>query len=160
MLRQATLAAMAAAMIALSAAPVLAGPAETAFLQKLNNTWSGKGSLKGANSGPIACKIVISGGGQSAKFQGRCNIPDMAQQAFSGSIAYNDKTKQYESRSASGTVPGIRKGNTLVFRTSSRNMAGTSTSTMSISPTSLVVDFSLVEKKTGDKTTSRITFSR
>jgi hypothetical protein len=160
MLRKATLAAVAAAMIALTAAPALAGPAETAFLQKLSNTWSGKGSLKGANTGPIACKVVVTAGGKSTKFQGRCNIPDMAQQAFSGSISYNDKTKQYESRSANGTVPGIRKGDKLVFRTSSRNMAGTSTSTMTISPSSLVVDFALVEKKTGEKTTSRITFSR
>ncbi|MBL8598028.1 MAG: hypothetical protein JNL14_09855 [Devosia sp.] len=62
--------------------------------------------------------------------------------------------------SATGTVPGVRKGDKLVFRTSSRNMAGTSTSTMTISPSSLVVDFALVEKKTGDKTTSRITFPR
>jgi hypothetical protein len=160
MFRNATLAAVAAAMIAFTAAPAFAGPAETAFLQKLANTWSGKGNLQGANSGPIACKIVITAGGKSSKFQGRCNIPDMAQQAFSGSISYNDKTKQYESRSASGTVPGIRKGDKLVFRTSSKNLAGTSTSTMSISPTSLVVDFALVEKKTGDKTTSRITFTR
>ena len=160
MLRNAILAATAAAMIALTAAPALAGPAETAFLQKLTNTWSGRGNLQGANSGPIACKIVITAGGKSTKFQGRCNIPDMAQQAFSGSISYNDKTKQYESRSASSTVPGIRKGDTLVFRTSNRSLAGTATSTMSISPSSLVVDFALVEKKSGDKTTSRITFSR
>ena len=160
MFRKATLAAVAAAMIALTAAPAFAGPAETAFLQKLSNTWSGKGSLKGANSGPIACKIVISGGGKSTKFQGRCNIPDMAQQAFSGSIAYNDKTKQYESRSAGGTVPGIRKGDKLVFRTSNRSIAGTATSTMTISPSSLVVDFALVDAKSGDKTTSRITFAK
>lgn len=160
MFRKATLAAVAAAMIALTAAPAFAGPAETAFLQKLTNTWSGKGSLKGANSGPIACKIVITGGGKSTKFQGRCNIPDMAQQAFSGSISYNDKTKQYESRSAGGTVPGIRKGDKLVFRTSNRSMAGTATSTMTISPSSLVVDFALVDTKSGDKTTSRITFSK
>ena len=161
MLRNATLAAVAAAMIALTAVPAaLAGPAETAFLQKLTNTWSGKGNLRGADSGPIACKMVITAGKSNAKYQGRCNIPDMAQQAFSGSIAYNDKTKQFESRSASGTVPGIRKGDKLVFRTSNRNMAGTSTSTMTISPSSLVVDFALVEKKSGDKTTSRITFSR
>jgi hypothetical protein len=160
MLRNATLAAVAAAFIALTAAPAFAGPAETAFLQKLTNTWSGKGNLQGANSGPIACKIVITGGGKSTKFQGRCNIPDMAQQAFSGSISYNDKTKQYESRSAGGVVPGIRKDDKLVFRTTNRNLAGTSTSTMTISPSSLVVDFALVEKKTGDKTTSRITFSK
>jgi hypothetical protein len=161
MLRRVILAVAAAAMIALTAAPAaIAGPSEQAFLQKLSNTWSGKGSLKGANSGPIACKIVITGGGKSAKFQGRCNIPDMAQQAFSGSISYNDKTKRYESRSATGTVPGIRKGDKLVFRTSSKNIAGTSNSTMTISPSSLVVDFSLTEKKSGDKTTARITFSR
>jgi hypothetical protein len=160
MFRKATLAAAAAAMLALTALPAAAGPAETAFLAKLSNTWSGKGSLQGANSGPIACKIVITSGTKSSKFQGRCNIPDMAQQAFSGSISYNDKTKQYESRSASGTVPGIRRGDKLVFRTSSRNLAGNSTSTMTISPSSLVVDFALVESKTGEKTTSRITFSR
>src|SRR5690348_4315190 len=163
MFRKATLAAVAAAMIALTAAPAapaLAGPAETAFLQKLSSTWSGKGNLKGANTGPIACKVVFTAGGKSTKFQGRCNIPDMAQQAFSGTISYNDKTKQYESRSSSGTVPGVRKGDKLLFRTSSRNLAGTSTSTMTISPSSLVVDFALVEKKSGEKTTSRITFSR
>jgi hypothetical protein len=160
MFRLATLAAAAAAVITLAAPPAYAGPAETAFLQKLTNTWSGRGNLQGANTGPIACKIVLTAGGKSTKFQGRCNIPDMAQQAFSGSISYNDQTKQYESRSASGTVPGIRKGDKLVFRTSSRNLAGTSTSTMTISPSSLVVDFALVEKKNGDKTTSRITFSR
>ncbi len=161
MLRHVTLAAVAAAMIALTAVPAaVAGPAEQAFLAKLTNTWSGKGNLKGANSGPINCKIVISGGGgKSARFQGRCNIPDMAQQAFSGSITYNDKTKQYESRSAGGTVPGIRKGDKLVFRTSNKSIAGTATSTMTISPSSLVVDFALVESK-GGKTTSRITFTR
>ncbi len=64
-----------AAMLAFTAAPAFAGPAETAFLQKLTNTWSGRGTLKGAESGPIACKVVISAGGKNAKFQGRCNIP-------------------------------------------------------------------------------------
>ena len=159
MLRNAILAATAAAMIALTAAPALAGPAETAFLQKLTNTWSGRGNLQGANSGPIACKIVITAGGKSTKFQGRCNIPDMAQQALSGSISYNDTAKRYESRSTGGTVPGVRKGDRLVFTTSSKNISGTSRSVMTISPSSLVIDFSLTTKK-GEKTTSRVTFSR
>lgn len=159
MFRKIALAGAAAAMIALTAAPSFAGPAETAFLQKLNSTWSGKGSLKGAETGPIACKIVFTAGGKSTKYQGRCNIPDMAQQAFSGSITYNDKTKRYEARSVGGVVPGVRKGDKLVFRSSSKNAGGTATSTMTISPGSLVVDFALVDKN-GGKTTSRITFSR
>ena len=159
MFRKLALAGVAATMIALTAAPSFAGPAETAFLQKLNSTWSGKGKLSGAESGPIACKIVFTAGGKSTKYQGRCNIPDMAQQAFSGSITYNDRAKRYEARSVGGTVPGVRKGDKLVFRNSSRNAGGTATSTMTISPGSLVVDFALVDKK-GGKTTSRITFSR
>lgn len=160
MFRKTVVTALVAAMITLTAAPAaFAGPTEQAFLAKLTNTWTGRGKLSGANTGPIACKIVISGGGKSAKFQGRCNIPDLAQQAFSGSISYNDKTKQYESRSAGGAVPGIRKGDKLVFRSSSRNLGGTATSTMTISPSSLVVDFAMADKK-GEKTTSRVTFTR
>ena len=158
MFRKAALTAIAALLIA-TTAPAFAGPAETAFLQKLSNTWSGKGKLQGAESGPIACKIVFTAGGKSTKYQGRCNIPDMAQQAFSGSLSYNDKAKRYEARSIGGTVPGVRKGDKLVFRSSNRSMGGTSTSTMTISPSSLVIDFALVDKK-GGKTTSRITFSR
>lgn len=148
-----------AAMLVAGAAPSFAGPAETAFLQKLSNTWSGRGTLKGAENGPIACKVVITAGSKSTKFQGRCNIPDMAQQAFSGSISYNDKTKRYESRTAGGVVPGVRKGDRLVFTTSNKSIAGTSRSVMTISPSSLVIDFSLTSTK-GEKTTSRITFSR
>ena len=117
-LRTKVLSVLLAASLVASATPAFAGPAETAFLQKLTATWSGKGKLNGAKTGPIACKIVITAGGKSTKYQGRCNIPDMAQQAFSGSISYNDKTKHYETRSVSGTVPGIRKGDKLVFRTS------------------------------------------
>lgn len=159
MFRTTVISIVAAAMLALTAAPTFAGPAETAFLQKLSNTWSGKGQLKGAESGPIACKVVITAGSKSTKFQGRCNIPDMAQQAFSGSITYNDKTKRYESRTGSGVVPGVRKGDRLVFTTSNKSIAGTSRSVMTISPSSLVIDFSLTSNK-GEKTTSRITFSR
>lgn len=159
MFRKIVISVAAAAILAFTAAPAFAGPAETAFLQKLSNTWSGKGTLKGAETGPIACKVVITAGGKNAKFQGRCNIPDMAQQAFSGSISYNDKTKRYESRTATGVVPGVRKGDRLVFTTSSKNIAGSSRSVMTISPNSLVIDLSLTSKK-GEKTTSRVTFSR
>lgn len=159
MFRKVALAALTAALIAGSAVPAISGPAETAFLQKLENTWSGKGRMQGAENGPIACKIVFTSGSKSVRYQGRCNIPDLAQQAFSGSISYNDKAKRYEAKSAGKAVPGIRKGDRLVFRSTSRSIGGTATSTMTISPTSLVVDIALVNKK-GEKTTSRITFSR
>jgi len=159
MFRTAAVTALTAAMLSLMLVPAYAGPTESAFLQKLGNTWSGKGRLSGAESGPIACKMVISSTTRNAKFQGRCAIPDMAQQAFSGSITYNDKLKRYEARTAAGVVAGVRRGDRLVFTTKERNLSGTAYSTMTISPTSLVVDFALVDRD-GAKTTSRITFSR
>src|SRR3569623_538462 len=104
---------LAAAVIA-SATPTFAGPAENAFLQKLTANWVCKGKISGQNGGPIACRIVVTAGSQSARYQGRCNIPDMATQAFSGAIVYNDAKKQYEYRTVGGTVPGITRGNSLV----------------------------------------------
>ena len=151
--------AVAAALIALTAAPALAGPAETAFLQKLTANWTGRGKLSGAQSGPVACRLVISGGGQSIKYQGRCTIPDMATQAFNGAISYNDRLKRYEIKSISGNVPGIKRGNSLVFTTKDNSMGGTYYSTMTLAPTNLTMDFTIVDKS-GDKTTSRISFSR
>lgn len=148
-----------AAALALSATPAFAGPAETAFLQKLTANWVGKGKLVGAQSGPVACRIVITAGGQSAKYQGRCTIPDMASQAFNGAITYNEKSKRYEVRSISGTVPGVKRGNSLVFTTKDTSMSGSSYSTMTISPSSLVVNFTIVDRH-GEKTTSHITFSK
>jgi hypothetical protein len=149
---------LAAAVIA-SATPTFAGPAETAFLKTLTANWVGKGKISGENGGPIACRIVITAGGQSIKYQGRCNIPDMAAQAFNGAIVYNDAKKQYESRTVGGTAVGTKRGNSLVFVNKSTTIAGTSSSTMTISPSSLVVDFSLVDKK-GNKTASTISFSK
>jgi|GEM_PF-3351793 len=159
MLRTALLTAAAIAMISVTAAPAFAGPAETAYLQKLNASWTGRGKVVGGQGGSIACRIVFSSSGQSAKYQGRCNIPDMATQAFNGAISYNDAKGRYESRSLGGTVPGVKRGNSLVFTTKDTSMGGTAYSTMTISPASLVVDFSLIDRD-GGKTSSRVTFSK
>ena len=150
---------LSAGLIGLTAAPAFAGPAETAFLQKLTANWTGRGKLNGAQGGPVACRLVISGGSQSIKYQGRCSIPDMATQAFNGAISYNDGTKRYEIKSISGSVPGIKRGNSLVFTTKDSSMGGTSYSTMTLSPSSLTINFTIIDRQ-GEKTTSRISFSK
>jgi hypothetical protein len=159
MLRSVIAAGLTATLLALAAVPATAGPTETAFLQKLTANWTGRGKLTGAQSGPVACRLVISGGGKSVKYQGRCTIPDMASQAFNGAISYNDKSRRYEIKSISGNVPGIKRGNSLVFTTKDSTMQGTSYSTMTLSPSSLTMNFTLVDRK-GNKTTSTIGFRR
>lgn len=160
MIRTAVLSLAAAALLALTAAPAFAGPAETAFLQKLTASWTGRGKLSGPDGGPIACRIVISAGGQSAKYQGRCAIPDMATQAFNGAITYNDAKGRYEARTLGGVSVGTRRGNSLIFTDSQTTMAGVASSTMTMSPSSLVVDFSLTNSKTGERTSSHISFTK
>jgi hypothetical protein len=159
MLRSVVASALAATLFAMTAAPAFAGPAETAFLQKLSASWTGRGSLAGAQTGPVACRIVTSVGGQSLKYQGRCSIPDVAAQAFNGTISYNDRLKRYEAHSLGGTVPGLRRGNSLVFTTKSSRMGARSYSTMTLSPSHIVIDFSIIDQD-GGKTTSRITFGK
>jgi hypothetical protein len=159
MFRSALLSAVAAAFLTLTLAPAFAGPAETAFLQKLTASWTGKGKLTGAQTGSILCRIVVSGGNPSVRYQGRCTMPDMAAQAFSGSIVYNEKLKRYESRTLGGVVPGIKRGNSLTFTEKNSSAQGTAYSTMTISPTNLVTTFTLVSRK-GEKTTSTITFTK
>ena len=158
-LRSKALSVLLAASLVASVTPAFAGPAETAFLQRLTASWTGKGKMVGAEPGPINCRIVISGGGQSIKYQGRCAIPDMASQAFNGAISYNDQLKRYETHSVAGSAIGVRHGDSLVFTTTERTIGGTSSSTMSISPSSLVVDFSIVDRD-GQKTSSHITFGK
>ena len=159
MLRKTAFAALAAAAL-FAAVPAYAGPAETAYLQKLTNSWSGKGTLRGADTGTITCRVDLKAGSQNVKYQGRCTIPDMAGQAFNGSITYNDKAKRYESRTSSGVTAGVRRGDKLIFTTSSKSLAGSSFTTMTISPSQFIIDFALVDGKTGEKTTSRIVFSK
>ena len=50
MLRRVIAAGLTATLLALTAAPALAGPAETAFLQKLTANWTGRGKLTGAGA--------------------------------------------------------------------------------------------------------------
>jgi len=149
---------IAVTLTGLAAAPAFAGPAEVAFLQRLSANWTGHGRLVGAQSGPVTCRIQISSGGQTAHYQGRCTIPDAAAQAFNGSISYDDATHHYISRSIGGDTIGVRHGDTLTFTNKTNSMMGRTYSTMRISPSSLVIDFAIVDQD-GSKTSSTISFT-
>ncbi|MEP7240537.1 MAG: hypothetical protein ABI697_06600 [Devosia sp.] len=152
------LAAVAATTALLAIAPSYAGPNETAFLNRLAGTFSGNGRLSGGENGPISCKLVLKPNAGKLNYTGRCTVQDLGGQGFSGSVTYNDATKHYEARSAAGTVIGVRRGSSLVFTTKSTRMGGSTYSTMSISPSRITIDFTLVRQ--GEKTTSHVTFSK
>jgi len=159
-MRSLILAASSAALLATSVAPAFAGPAEAAFLTRLAGSWTGKGRVTGGETGPVSCKLVFKASGPRINYTGRCSMQDMGAQGFSGSIGYDDATHRYLVRSAAGTIVGVRRGNSLVFTTKTQTIAGSTYSTMTVSPSSISIDFTIVQTSSGDKTRSHISFSR
>jgi hypothetical protein len=149
---------LAALLVLAPALPAFAGPSEASFLSRIAGLWSGSGRMTGAEAGPISCKMSFRPSGDRLNYTGRCNVQDMGGQGFNGSINYNDQTRRYEVRSAAGVVVGVRRGNSLVFTTKSQTMSGTAYSTMTVSPSSISVNFSFIRQ--GQKTVSHVSFSK
>lgn len=149
---------VAAALAFAPVVPAFAGPAEAAFLSRIAGNWSGNGRLTGADAGPISCRLAFKASGSRLNYTGRCNVQDLGGQGFTGSITYNDATKRYEVQSTAGLVVGIRRGNSIVFTTKSSSLSGTYYSTMTLSPSSISIAFTII--RDGQKTTSKVNFSR
>ena len=149
----------AAAALALVASPVLAGPAETAFLSKLPGTWTGGGALTGGDGGAVKCTLTLKGT-DKISFSGTCDAGSYGPQTYSGALTYNDKAKQYQARSNGETVVGVKSGNSIVFKSKMKTIAGTGDSVMKLSANTIVIDVDLTRADTGDRMKSHITFTK
>jgi hypothetical protein len=126
------------------AAPVLAGPSETAFLQRLVGSWTGEGTISGEDGGNVACRLTIRPAQNRLNFNGRCNVSSgSASQSFTGRMYYDDAKGAFISTSADNSVVGKKSGNTLTFTTQVTDMRGKGTTTMTLSPSSIKVHFAL-----------------
>ena len=147
--------------LCLAALPAAAGPTENAFLSKLAGNWVGSGSITGGQNGPVSCKLAFKPNGAKLTFSGRCKVEDVGSQSFSGNITYNNATKQYEARSSSSDVSiGVKRGNSVVFTTKIKNIAGTGNSVMTVAANRISIDVDLVEKRSGDQSKSHVVFSK
>lgn len=141
------------------AAPAMAGPNETAFLEGLVGTWKGKGRITGPDGGPIACRLTFRTVGERLNFNGRCTGGGTAQ-SFSGVIRYNDDEGRFESTSSGTTVAGKKSGTSLVFASTQKEQRGTVSSTMTLSPSALKMQFKAVDARTGEESSGSIPFSK
>jgi len=138
-------AAAAAAVILVSPA-AFAGDAESAYLNSLAGDWVGSGNVSGPEGGNVSCRVVMKPAGNRLNFSGRCNAPGNAQsQSFSGSIRYSDQRRRYESSSNGITVVGSLSGSTLSFVTEQKTIQGQISSTMSVSPRAMKMQFRLID---------------
>lgn len=150
-----------AVLTTLGAAPAFAGPAETKFLASLVGNWSASGTVKGADSGPVNCTLVIKPAGAKTNFSGKCAVKGLGSQDFSGSIVYDDASKKYLA-TAPGQQPtvGVKSGAGITFTTKLRSIAGTGNSVMKVSAKSIAIDFDIVRSKKDGHTTSHLVFTK
>ncbi|MEO6013581.1 MAG: hypothetical protein ABIQ30_08370 [Devosia sp.] len=113
--------ALGGALVFACALPAFAGPAEMAVLDAYSGTWNGKGTLKGAQTETVVCKMSLSkGNGTKLNYTGRCSLAG-AQLSVTGTIAYVDANKRYEAVMNSGiggfrgVAIGVKKGDGVVF---------------------------------------------
>ena len=84
-------AAFAALLLVPATAPAIAGPNETAFLERLVGTWKGTGKISGPEGGNVSCRLTFKPSGARLNYSGRCALSGgSGAQSFTGSIRFND----------------------------------------------------------------------
>lgn len=137
-------AAVAAALLVSPAA--FAGDAEVAYLHSLAGDYAGAGKVSGPEGGDVSCRVVMKPAGPRLTFSGRCTAPGNSRgQSFSGSIKFNDQRGRYESSSGARIVAGEKSGSTLTFVTQMNTIQGDVSSTMTVAPGSMKMQFRLVD---------------
>jgi hypothetical protein len=160
-----------AGVLSAGALPALAGPAEISALDKYLGTWNGKGTLSGAQTQPVTCKMALSSGnGGKLNYTGRCSLGG-AQLSVTGTIAYSDTNKRYEAVMNSGVggfrgvAVGQKQGDKIVFDLHQRadDDEGNDisiASTVILAGNSMSVDFHAVFNDTGDKIDAKVPFTK
>jgi hypothetical protein len=164
--------AVAGVLLAAGAMPAFAGPAEMGVLEAYIGSWTGKGTMKGADTETVVCKMSLSkGNGTKLNYTGRCSLAG-AQLSVTGTIAYVDANKRYEAVMNSGiggfrgVAIGVRKGDGVVFDLKQRaeDDSGNDVSiasTVSLSGgNKMAVAFHAVFNTTGDTIDASVPFSK
>lgn len=147
------------------AAPAFAGQAENALLAKYAGNWKGAGKVVGPDPGTVVCRLTFKPASTGKlSYSGRCSFAGSGSASFRGTMVYNETKKRFEAASSaqgvSTTTAGKRVGNSIVFASKGMDTAyGTASSVMTLSPSSIKMAFTLVDKK-GATNASAITFAR
>lgn len=157
--RLASAALAASLLLPLSAAPAFAGASEVSYLQGLVGNWTGSGEMTGEQDGKLKCRLAIKPSGEKLTFNGRCSTGGAAGQTFAGTIMYDDGARKYVTSSKEGAVAGKQSGEAIVFVISDSTTRGDITSTMTMSPQAISVEFSLVSK-TGKESNGSVPFTK
>ena len=158
-------------ILASTAVPAQAGPAEVDLLLSYVGNWQGQGALVGgAKPEPFRCRLNISKGNQSkVNYAGRCSLVNM-NLSVSGTIAYDDGGRRYQAAMSSnagftGVAVGRQSGDTISFDLDEKQVdrGGNNIrigSRINLVGDSITVDFEVEFNNSGQVLTASVPFSK
>jgi hypothetical protein len=154
----------------LATGPAYSAPADVELLKEYLGNWRGRGTLTGANTETVVCRLAISEGNQDKiNYNGRCTMAG-TNISMTGTIAYIEANRRFEAAMTSNvtftaSAIGKRQGDSIIFnlREEQEDEAGnplTITSTMTLASGKIDVDFSVVFNDTGESLFAEVPFSK
>lgn len=154
----------------LVATPALAGKSEVELLKSYLGNWKGKGTLTGANTETVVCKLAITpGNADKVNYSGRCTLAG-SNLSVAGTLAYIDDKARYEAAMTSnatfnGIAVGRKQGSSgIVFNLKERDTTEGQDMTISADITlnsgAISVSFHVVDNRTGDSIRAKVPFSK
>ena len=154
----------------LTAAPVMAGPADVALLKSYIGEWRGRGTLTGANSETVVCRLSLTQGNQDkVNYNGRCTLAG-SNLSVAGTLAYVEANKRFEAAMTSnanftGIAVGQKRGGGLVFNLRERNhdeegKALNVTAQIGLNKDAIQVNFEIIYVESGDSLRAEVPFTK
>jgi hypothetical protein len=156
----------------MAVAPAMAAPADVALLKSYLGSWKGRGTLIGADSESVVCRLSLSeGNSDKVNYSGRCTLAGTSL-AVNGTLAYNDSARRYEAAMTSnvtfsGLAVGKKSGDNIVFNLKERNkdeegndLTVTAAIVLKGKGKAIGVDFQVIFNATGEMLKASVPFTK
>ncbi|MET3925487.1 hypothetical protein [Devosia sp. 2618] len=151
-------------------APAIAAPADVALIKSYIGEWRGRGTLVGATTETVVCRLSLTQGNQDkVNYSGRCTLAG-TQLSVAGTMAYVEANKRYEAAMTSnatftGIAVGQKRAGGLVFNLREREQDEHGkplniTAQIFLRPDAITVAFEVVYVENGDNLRADVPFTK
>lgn len=159
-----------ACLVSLAASPALAASTDAAMLAGYAGNYTGAGTINAGRPQAVRCRLMMTPGrGGALDYTGRCSAGGAGFSIMGAIVATAGRFTATMSGAGggfagSGTVPGTRRGNDIVFAAKTRDVAAghdrAITSSFSLANGRVAIQFSVLDNRTGKTTTGAVSFAR
>jgi hypothetical protein len=153
-----------------AATPALAAPADVALLKSYIGDWRGRGTLTGAETETVVCRLSLKeGNDDKVNYSGRCTLAGTTL-AMNGTIAYIDASQRYEAAMSTnatftGLAVGRKRGQGLIFNLRERDEDEEGkpvniSADITLTSDKIAVGFEVVYVETGESLRAEVPFSK